>query len=122
MPPLTAMLGGEARQAVGADGGADKRNGHAEAGCVVNETRVLGMLIELLEVPLKGTVAEPVWRCAVGANGGASDLVKGADGAETCFGLLRNDGDGDARRLGWGTRRFHLCGPRDRRRPPSPGR
>ena len=30
-----------------------------EAGCVVHETGVLDMLIELLEVLLKGTVTEP---------------------------------------------------------------
>ena len=105
---------------------------------MVNETGVLGILKELLEVPLKGTVAEPVRRCAFGANGGAPDLVQGSDSllrgetrsadasfksvedgaaaldrdlvecgkganeAETRFGHLRNDGDGDARKLGGG--------------------
>ena len=64
-------MGQYARPVVGADGGADERNGHAKAGGVSVEPRVLEPFVELLEVPLEGAVAQAVGRGAFSAAGGA---------------------------------------------------
>ena len=40
---------------------------------------MLQVLVEHLEVPLEGAIAQALGRGAFGADGGAPDLVKGAD-------------------------------------------
>ena len=48
-----AAQGEDTRMAVSATGGADERGRHADAGGVIDEARMLGPLVELLEVPME---------------------------------------------------------------------
>ena len=66
----------EAREAVGAERGADEPWCHAKRGGLADETRVLKLLVKLFEGPLKGNEAIAARPSAFGAEGGAPDLVE----------------------------------------------